>query len=136
MDGIVELTKDEAKVEYLDVSSNLRHWNTLRFAELTIFIAVTGALMNITFGGKITQPFTTIMKLAGMLVTIFFLILQERTMSWWYRFVERATELEQILGFQQYRTRPHGHKLTGRVAMRLFFYTIILFWVVSVFLHY
>lgn len=136
MNDTVELTKDEAKVEYIDVSSNLRHWNTLRFAELTIFIAVMGALMNTTFGGKIVQPFTTIMKIAGVLVSVLFLILQERTMSWWYRFVQRAAALEEILGFRQYRDRPHGHRITGRVAMRLFFYTIILFWIASIFLHY
>jgi hypothetical protein len=31
--------------EYLDASSNARQFNVLRFAELTIFITATGALM-------------------------------------------------------------------------------------------
>lgn len=136
MNETAELTKDDAKVEYIDVSSNLRHWNTLRFAELTIFIALMGALMNTTFSGKIEQPFITIMKIAGVLVSVLFLILQERTMSWWYRFVQRAADLEEILGFRQYRDRPHGHRFTGRVAIRLFFYIVILFWIASIFLQY
>jgi len=136
MNETAALTKDEANLEYIDVSSNLRHWNILRFAKLTIFIAAMCALMNITFGGRITQPFTSILKVAGLLVAISFLIQQERTMSWRYRFIERAAELEEILGFQQYRNRPQGYRMTGRVAMRLFFFTIILFWIVSNFLHY
>jgi hypothetical protein len=30
------MDKSNLKDEYLDVSDNIRHWNTLRFAELTI----------------------------------------------------------------------------------------------------
>lgn len=128
--------KEEPKVEYLDVSTNLRHWNTLRFAELTIFIAITGAMMNVVFGrsAELSRSFVILAKLAGVFVSVLFLILQERTMQWWYRFVERAAELEEELGFQQYRRRPSGHRVTGRVAMRMFFVVIILFWIVSLFL--
>jgi hypothetical protein len=136
MNEPAQLSKEDAKVEYIDVSTNLRHWNTLRFAELTIFIAIMGAMMNIAFGGRVVQPLTTLIKIAGMLVALLFLILQERTMTWWYRFVERAAVLEEILGFQQYRDRPKGHRITGRLSMRLFFYIIILFWIASIFLHY
>jgi hypothetical protein len=31
------MAEGNPKDEYLDVSSNIRHWNTLRFAELTIY---------------------------------------------------------------------------------------------------
>lgn len=128
--------KEEPKVEYIDVSTNLRHWNTLRFAELTIFIAITGAMMNVVFGRSAELPgsFSVLVKVAGLLVSILFLILQERTMQWWYCFVERAAELEEELGFQQYRRRPRGHRITGTVAMRLFFIVIILFWIISLFM--
>jgi hypothetical protein len=130
------MPKEEPKVEYIDVSTNLRHWNTLRFAELTIFIAITGAMMNVVFGrsAELPRSFSPLVKVAGVLVSILFLILQERTMQWWYCFVERAAELEQELGFQQYRRRPSGHRVTGTVAMRLFFIVIILFWIISLFM--
>ena len=39
--------------------------------------------MNITFGRKLTQPLFTIMKVSGVFVAVLFLILQERTVSWW-----------------------------------------------------
>ena len=49
------MTKDESRAEYLDVSANLRHWNTLRFAELTIYMAIMAAMMNIAFGAAANQ---------------------------------------------------------------------------------
>lgn len=130
-----KLSKEDAKVEYIDVSSNLRHWNTLRFAELTIFIAVTGAMLNLVFSGTVPPIVNILLKLAGALISLMFLILHERTMTWWYRFVERAAELEEQLGFQQYRNRPRGHRITGTVSIRIFFIILILFWIVSLFLH-
>lgn len=35
------------KDEYMDASSNVRHWSTLRFAQLTIYIALMGGLLNL-----------------------------------------------------------------------------------------
>lgn len=127
------MTKEDIRLEYVDVSNNLRHWNTLRFAELTVYIAITGAMMNVVLGRSTPLPwgFAVLVKAAGILTSVLFLILQERTMTWWYRFVERAAELEEELGFQQYRRRPTGHKITGRVAIRLWFIVIILFWILS-----
>ena len=127
------MKKDDARVEYLDVSSNLRHWNTLRFAELTIYIAMMGAMMNVAFAGGSDSPstFGVVVRAAGVLVSLLFWILQERTMAWWYAFVHRASELEEVLGYKQYRRRPKGHRLTGRVAVRLLFIVIIVFWLVS-----
>ncbi len=40
------MAETDLKDEYLDVSDNIRHWNTLRFAELTIYVALTGAPLN------------------------------------------------------------------------------------------
>lgn len=129
------MTKDDARAEYLDVSANLRHWNTLRFAELTIYIALMGAMMNIAFGGSsgASSLFNVLLKIAGFLVSFLFWVLQERTMSWWYAFVERATELEDVLGYLQYHRRPSGHRLTGRIALRLFFFIVMAFWLAALF---
>lgn len=130
------MDKEAAKTEYIDVSTNLRHWNTLRFAELTIYIAIMGAMMNIAFGGsgEMTWSVSLMVKAAGIIVSILFWVLQERTMAWWYGFVQRAAELEEVLDFEQYRRRPQGHRITGRVAMRLFFFLFMIFWSVSIFL--
>jgi hypothetical protein len=84
------------KDEYLDVSDNTRHWNTLRFAELTIYIALTGALLNaiIAKSPPLTPLVSAPAKIAGSVVTILFFVLQERTMLYRYSFIHRAAELE------------------------------------------
>jgi hypothetical protein len=66
-------------------------------------------------------------------VTILFLVLQERTMLYWYSFIQRAAELEKELGFQQYSSRPPAGIITGRNAMRVFFLIMVLFWFISLF---
>lgn len=130
------MTKEDAKVEYIDVSNNLRHWNSLRFVELTVYMAISGAMLNVVFGKPTPPPWGVglLMKASGILVSLLFLILHERTMSWWYQFLQRAAELEEILEFDQYRRRPQGHKLTSRWAISLFFIVMILFWAVSIFI--
>jgi hypothetical protein len=129
------MDKPDLKDEYLDVSDNIRHWNTLRFAELTIYIALTGAMLNAITGNS--PPLPTLVsaqaKIAGLAVTILFLVLQERTMLYWYSFIQRAAELEKELGFQQYSSRPPAGIITGRNAMRVFFLIMVLFWFISLF---
>jgi len=129
------MDKSDLKDEYLDASDNIRHWNTLRFAELTIYIALTGALLNAIIGKSPPLPPLVSVpgKIAGLVVTILFFVLQERTMLYWYSFIHRAAELEKELGFQQYSMRPPVGIITGRNAMRAFFLTMVLFWVISLF---
>ena len=40
------MAKGDPKDEYLDVSINQRQFMTLRFAQLTVFLAITGVLIN------------------------------------------------------------------------------------------
>jgi membrane associated rhomboid family serine protease len=129
------MAESDLKDEYLDASDNIRHWNTLRFAELTIYIALMGALLNAIIGKSPPLPplVSVPAKIAGLLVTILFFVLQERTMLYWYSFIARAAELEEELGYRQYRSRPPAGIVTGRNAMRLFFLIMALFWVISLF---
>ncbi len=129
------MDRSDLKDEYLDASDNIRHWNTLRFAELTIYIALTGALLNAITGSSPPLPplVGASAKIAGLVVTILFFVLQERTMLYWYSFVHRAAELEKELGFQQYSSRPLAGLITGRNAVRVFFLIMVLLWVVSLF---
>jgi hypothetical protein len=93
-------------------------------------------MMNVVLGQPSPLPWGvgTLVRVAGVLVSLLFLILQERTMIWWQRFVDRAAELEEVLGFEQYRRRPSRPAITGRMAIRLFFLVVILFWSISIFL--
>ena len=119
--------------EYLDASSNVRHWSTLRFAQLTIYIALTAGLLNILLGrgAPATGRTAIAIELAGVLTTLVYWVLQERTMLYWYAFVRRAAELEPGLGFRQYTSRPRSGPFSSSNAMRALFLVMFLFWTAS-----
>ena len=123
--------------EYKDASSNLRHYSTLRFAQLTLFIATTGALLSLLF-----KPVTEVgygprkgIKLVGLAVVAAFWFFEKRSTSYWIHFKERAKLLEKILSFKQYSARPVPHKLVFELnatnAVRVLFISVAVFWIVS-----
>jgi len=120
--------------EYLDASANARHFQTLRFAQLTVFFAVTGALLATSFttaAAPSSQLGAISLKIGGLVVTALFLVLQERTMAYWRHFVRRAAELEAGLGYRQYSGRPAEPLITGHRAMELLFVGVGVFWALT-----
>jgi hypothetical protein len=121
----------EPQSEYKDVSDNIRLFQTIRFAQLTVFIAVSGALIGAAFSSAVTTSFALkiVFRLGGFFVTLLFWVLQERTMLYWRHFVRRATELEEMLGYRQYSTRPRAGLLSSTNAIRGIFVLLGLLWV-------
>ncbi len=124
-----------AKDEYLDASSNARQFLVLRFAELTIFMTATGAIMAVAFS-KIAAPSVPeaalALKLAGLVVAGVFWVMEGRTMAYWRHFVRRAAELERQLGFSQYSSRPPETFLSSHTAIRALIGSAALFWLLSI----
>lgn len=120
----------DPRQEYLDASSNVRHWTTLRFAQLTIYVALTAGLLNVLLGkgGPLPGRTALAIELAGLLTTAVYWLLQERTMRYWYVFVRRAAELEPALGYRQYSQRPGSGLLSSANAVRVLFVVMLLFW--------
>jgi membrane associated rhomboid family serine protease len=127
------MKSEHLRDEYLDVSNNIRHFQTVRFAQLTIVMAITAGLLNVLYvKPDALSPFAEAsIKVAGVLISILYWRLQERTMLYWYHFVNRAAELEEELGFGQYRHRPPAGILSGSNVMRMFFLVLVLFWTAS-----
>ena len=123
------------KDEYLDASNNARQYQTIRFAQLTVYLALIGFLLNFLFSGSSSITFLVriFLQLGGLISTLLFWIHQERTMTYWNHFVRRAAQLEEELGFKQYSTRPPAGLLSSFKAMRLFFLIFTLFWASSFF---
>jgi hypothetical protein len=130
------MSKGDPKDEYLDASNNQRQFQTLRFAQLTVFLAISGFLVNVLLSESIALPAygDEVLKTGGLFVAIVFWIQQERTMLYWNHFVSRAAELEEELGFNQYRSRPRAGILSSFKAMRLFFIVVVAFWIAGFFL--
>ena len=129
------MTAGNPKDEYVDVSHNLRQFMTMRFAQLTVYLGLTGVLLNLVFTGnaKVSPYGSLVLQVGGLVITLIFWVHQERTMAYWNHFMRRAIELEADLGFQQYSTRPSTRGITSFKAMRLFFAIMTLFWVSSFF---
>lgn len=126
------MSEGNARDEYLDASSNVRHWSTLRFAQLTIYIALTAGLLNILYARAAPVGRTAVaIEVAGLLTTVLYWVLQERTMLYWYAFVRRAAEIEPALGFRQYLSRPRSGPFSSSNAMRGLFLVMALFWLAS-----
>lgn len=129
------MEKTEPVKEYLGATNNIHHWQTIRFAQLTIFMAITAGLLNALLGkGSPLPVFAGLsVKVAGLVITALYLVLQERTMLYWRHFVARAAELEGDLGYRQYSTRPPAGLFSSSNAMRLFFLVLALFWLGTLF---
>ena len=129
------MPEGNTKDEYLDASANQRQFQTLRFAQLTVFLAISGVLLNTLLSPTFQLPDVGrySLKAGGLMVALLFWVHQERTMAYWNHFVKRAAELEVELGFQQYRTRPKSGLFSSFKAMRLFFLLTAVFWVGSFF---
>jgi hypothetical protein len=125
------MSKGDPKEEYLDASENVRHWSNLRFAQLTVFIAVTAGLTATLFQAQtpLSPSIRLVTKLAGLLIVAVFWITEERTMMYWRNFVRRAAVLEQELGFQQYSMRPKEGTVSSANAVRVLFLLLVIFWI-------
>ncbi len=121
------------KDEYLDASANQRQFQTIRFAQLTVYLALTGFLINLLFSHpeSMTPLVRILLKSAGLITTLLFGVHQVRTEAFWSHFVRRAAELEEELGFKQYSTRPRSGFISSFKAMRAFFIVLTLFWIAS-----
>lgn len=102
------LPYERALDEYKEIGINWRYWGEVRFKQLTLFLLVTGALATPAFSVGVRDFLDVRLSLAavGVLVSISFLVLEER--ATWYRhaFMDCAKELERSYGWSEYlRTR-------------------------------
>jgi hypothetical protein len=121
--------------EYKDVSINMRQYGTMRFAQLTLFVAASGALLLAALKplGEVSGGRRNAVRIGGLILTVIFWILEERSTAYWVLYRERAKYLEKTLGFEQYQRRPNPMRIVFEInatnAMRLLFVSSIIFWI-------
>jgi len=125
---------ERMKDEYVDLSANMRHYANMRFAQLSIFVALTAALVNAIFekGGRFSFGANTAVKIGGLIIVLVFWAMEESAADYWNHFRKRAIVLEDTLGYQQYKDRP-THRLRGFTAtnaVRFLFLVVSAFWVI------
>lgn len=93
--------------EYKDVSANLRQYANMRFAQLTLFVTITGALLALLFakGSPLSQCQQYALEAFGSFIVLAFGAMEYRSTWWWCLYFRRALELERLLGLNQYTSR-------------------------------
>jgi len=98
----------DPREEYRELNANMRYYANLRFAQLTIFVALTGSLIAALFTKDISvSPLAQfLLKVAGGYIAAMFWIMEERAADYWHHYRKRAVELEDLLGYRQHKDRP------------------------------
>jgi len=127
----------DPKDEYKDISANMRQYENMRFAQLTLFIALTAGLLTVLFTSNppLSSLVMFVLKIGGLIVTVVFGIMEERAADYWHHFRRRAVELEKQLGYQQYSTRPARAVISATNAVRVLYFFMFLFWVITLIWH-
>jgi hypothetical protein len=120
--------------EYEEVCNSVRHWENMRFAQLTLFLAGTAGLGS-AFGqppiaGSTDQLARTGLSCMAFLFVAIFWAMDERVVAYWKAYRLRATELEHALGFQQHSRAPQRGWFTSQNAVRLLFAMLATAWTV------
>lgn len=126
------MTLGEPKDEYNSLNDNMRWYSNIRFAQLTLFVAMTAGLLTVIAPSDppFSHTVTVVLKIGGCLTVIFFWIMEERAAEYWRHFMRRAVELEKELGYKQYSTRPQ-HKVNTTHVFRVFFSSMLLMWIAT-----
>ncbi len=125
--------KGEPIEEYKIASENLRWYSNIRFAQLTLFFAITALIANnVLVNQTLSSMFGNLIKMAGVFACALFFYLELRADNYWSHFIKRAVELEQTLGYKLYKERPI-RKLRTTHAIRAFIFLIAIFWIITIF---
>ena len=145
------MAKSDSRLEeYKDVSQNMRHYANMRFAQLTLFSALTAGLVTKPWWDADRNPLNkwgfVVFAVAGFVIALAFWIMEERAADYWNHFRKRAKQLDEQLAFHQYTCRPKGilrKKLEGKLkeeilegitatnAVRALYSGAMLFWFIE-----
>lgn len=123
--------------EWKDIRESLRYFGNKRFAQLTVFIAATGFLASSFLQQisleEINWKFIVILRFAGTLLGILFLVMELRSAQYIETFASRGREIEAELGhIELIRRRPtkrgFAKVLTGTYATYTIYLLAIAFW--------
>jgi len=122
---------EHLRAEYVDVSDNLRHYGNMRFAQMTLFVAITAGLGSAVINDlkASCQWLRAIVGVGGAIATVIFWVLEERAADYWHHYIRRALQLEETLGYAQYKGRPAQSYVTATNAVRVFYAVVLLFWI-------
>ncbi len=121
--------KEALLAEWKEIRETLRYFGNKRFAQLTVFIAVTGFLVKACSDINSRE---WMFSLLGFIICIVFLIMERRSVEYIDAFVDRGKVIEPILKIELIRSRPQKNGLdrwlTGTSATYVFYGSISIYW--------
>lgn len=119
--------------EYTQVNEFIRHYATLRFAIMTVYLAAMGGLLSIAFGffeiktGNL-EHVKLWGRLGGLLTTALFFIYETRVQSLINFRLKIGKNLEEQLGYTHLKARPSWGRFRTHNFTNAFYGLLILFW--------
>jgi len=122
--------------EYKELNNNLRFYGNMRFAQLTLFSAVTAALLTFIFklDPPLDEPIKTALKIGGLISTFVFWVMEERSTGYALYFKKRIDELEKLLGYRQWQGRRMGTEaiFSATNAVRFLYFSVAVLWLLTI----
>ncbi|HUV66796.1 MAG TPA: hypothetical protein VMW24_23110 [Sedimentisphaerales bacterium] len=120
--------------EYKDLSENMRHYANMRFAQLTLYFALTAGLVTALFtvDPPLGDNLRLALKIIGVLASAAFGVMEERAADYWHHFRRRAVEIEKSLAYKQYTDRPGNKLFSATNAARLMVWGGVPLWLLAV----
>ena len=124
------MSENDASEEYKDLSENMRHYANMRFAQLTLYFAVTAGLVTALFtvNPSLDHRIRFVLKIVGIVLSAAFGVMEERAADYWHHFCRRAVEIEKLLGYKQYTKRPAAKLFSATNATRVMIWGAMLAW--------
>ena len=122
--------------EYKELNNNIRFYGNMRFAQLTLFSALTAGLLAIIFKTDPPLPelIKTVLKVGGLISTFVFWVMEERSTGYAMHFIRRIVALEKLLGYRQWQGRRMGTQslFSATNAVRFLYFSVAVFWLAAI----
>lgn len=118
-------------VEYQEVNAYLRHYSSLRFVMVSVYFAVSAAVVSAAFGIVISDPkwnplFSEVLRVLGLGTTIVFLMYELRLEQLIRYYQGRACGLESTLPYETMTRRPKSDRMFR--STKLLYAMFLVFW--------
>lgn len=119
--------------EYKECNNNLRHYSNMRFAQLSLFIIISGILFNGAFHDSFsTERTKDFFPVIGIALSLLFYFMQERRLNMWNSIYTRLKDIEAELCLKQHTKRPQKKGgVPSRLSTNLVYALFAASWLVS-----
>jgi hypothetical protein len=124
----------DAEKEFIQLSENIRHWERLRWMSMTVFIAIMFGTLTALFNWDedLSNTHQLFFKIVGFILVVVFWVQDERIVSYWLSFRERAKEVEKENNIKVFTVTPKRGLISAGTAVRILYVTFAVVWLLLI----